>query len=255
MLKGSAPPAASAADLIGEVRAAAAQTEQDADAASSGASMAVMNVRMVAGMMGDMSSRMAVVNASVIESRQCVSSGASAAQSASEQVAVLTKAVDQITKTAGLIGDIARMTRMLSMNAAVEAARASEAGSVFAIVAAEVKDLSRRTAQATEDISDQLARIRQAHTAVRASVEIVHGGFNSMQTLIADVTTAVDEQGKSLEMVCTYAKEAADSVEGLAGTLDGIAQLARKTVQTCSDFEVTVNEKSNRKELPDTCLS
>jgi methyl-accepting chemotaxis protein len=229
-----------AAEIIREVRTAALQTEQDSTAAASGASMAVMNARMVAGMMGEMSSRMAEVNARMAESSQCVLTGVAEARNASTQVAVLTKAVAQIAATAGLISDIARITNLLSLNAAIEAARAGGAGAGFAVVADEVKELSRRTAQATEDIGEQLERIRQAHGAVRASVEVLDGGLTSIQTLIASVTGAVDEQGNSLAMVATCSKEAADSVEGFAATLDQIAGIARTTVQKCNDFEAVV---------------
>ena len=60
----------------------------------------------------------------------------------------------------GLIGDLAKQTSLLSLNASIEAARAGEHGKGFAVVAGEVKKLSEQSAQSVLNIADVIAQIQ-----------------------------------------------------------------------------------------------
>lgn len=75
-------------------------------------------------------------------------------------VASLEQRADEIGGIISLIEDISEQTNLLALNAAIEAARAGEAGRGFAVVADEVRVLSSKTAQATSDISGLVSMIQ-----------------------------------------------------------------------------------------------
>ena len=77
-----------------------------------------------------------------------------------EEVKELREEIERVGNVAGEIGDIAKQTNLLALNATIEAARAGEQGKGFAVVAGEVKVLSGQTADATNEISDVVTRLR-----------------------------------------------------------------------------------------------
>src|SRR5690349_8263181 len=77
------------------------------------------------------------------------------------QIGALRAALSHVSRVSEEISLIARQTHLLALNAAIEAARAGEFGKSFAVVAAEVKTLSAKTAQATGQIETTLAQLTE----------------------------------------------------------------------------------------------
>jgi hemoglobin-like flavoprotein len=78
----------------------------------------------------------------------------------------LREEIERVGNVAGEIGDIAKQTNLLALNATIEAARAGDQGKGFAVVAGEVKVLSGQTAEATNEISDVVTRLRKRASTI-----------------------------------------------------------------------------------------
>jgi methyl-accepting chemotaxis protein len=150
------------------------------------------------------------------------------------QIGALRSALAHVSRVSEEISLIARQTHLLALNAAIEAARAGDAGKSFAVVAAEVKNLSAKTAKATGQIettlgqltqqteqlisegSVNMARAHRVREGTRKIGDVVHATGNAITHLndeaaqIAALTGEIETQCHGLE---SHVLEIAGGVE------------------------------------------
>ncbi len=159
--------------------------------------------------------RLAAVSDSTGQTRSQTEEIARRIQSANEQMAALSSAMDdisdnaqQITKIAKDISDIAFQTNILALNASVEAARAGAAGKGFAVVANEVKQLAAKSAEAAQSATEMVTNTRSiiqngvALTADTAgSLQAISGVSTQISAISDQLAAAVQGQELALSVM------------------------------------------------------
>ena len=147
--------------------------------------------------------------ASMDESMAASSRVVAAVQSSSHTIEALNQATAKIGDITQVIREIADQTNLLALNAAIEAARAGEAGRGFAVVADEVRKLAERTANSTQDIAVTVTEVRK----------VTERAIKSMENAVTEVESGIGmirESGQGLSRITATSQEVTAMARGIA---------------------------------------
>ena len=241
--------AVSARDVAGHVSAASESLSAQVEQSSRGAAMQHNRMTETATAMTEMNATVmevarsaAEASAAASETRAKAQEGAGVVEKVVESIvavdnhaaalkegmASLGKQADGIGQIINVINDIADQTNLLALNAAIEAARAGEAGRGFAVVADEVRKLAEKTMQATREVNEVITGIQ-------------NGTYENIQS--------VERAGDAIDAATNLARQAGESltaivslVEDTAGQVQSIATAAEEQSAASNEINIALEE-------------
>ncbi|BDI29176.1 hypothetical protein CCAX7_12270 [Capsulimonas corticalis] len=214
---------AEGASLVNQLGAAVRNVSQDAGEATRAAADATKAAGNGALAVSQTVAGMLAIRQTITESAAVVGS----LEQSSEKIGGIVQTIEQI----------AEQTNLLALNAAIEAARAGEAGRGFAVVADEVRKLAERSSAATREIGGLIADVQ---TRTRQAVASMQHGARDVES----GSDLAEEAGAALARIQDVVRTVTERVEGIASAAAQIHESSEAVSRSITEVAAVVEQSS-----------
>ncbi len=222
---------------VKELDAIATETGSQAGDFSDAADAASQAAKTVARGVAELSTSITNIAVNVNQQDELTTLAARRASSGGGVVGSLTEHSDTIEEATRAIVRIAERTNLLSLNAAIEAARAGPSGRGFTIVAQEVKGLATQAAKAATEIEEFLSGVRTGTFEAERSFQTIDEAIAELDQAAKSIRSDVDGQRQSADTIQSYARNSANKVNIMAEQSKALASSAGATKKLSGELD------------------
>ena len=188
------------------------------------------------------------LDSSIVDIAHSMETSKGAVEQVIEETCTADKSSQRLSAKIGLMSDvvaliqeIAGQINLLSLNAAIEAARAGSAGRGFAVVAGEIKALADQVASASRKIEQDIGDVQATSAEVVHSLAGIQAAVESVKNAVVSTAIAVEEQSAVTGTISSSMKSASSSVASINESLGGILHLVQEANSSARDGKQTLN--------------
>jgi methyl-accepting chemotaxis protein len=230
------------------VATAAEEMSSNMNAVAAAMEESTTNVSMVASATEEMTATIEEIASNSSKAMDISNNAVKETEKASESIAALGHAAQEINKVTEAINDIADQTNLLALNATIEAARAGEAGKGFAVVANEIKDLAKQTTESTREIRQRIEDVQLSTEKTISVIDNVITTVGDVSTIVTTIATAVEEQSTTSREIAGNVSQAS---AGMQEVNENIAQASAVNDTVAKDITMV---KSSADDLANRCI-
>ena len=229
-----------------KVNSGAEQVSSGAQGLSQGATEQASSIEELSATMNDISAKIKETAETTREASRLSNMAGQSVMVSNEKMREMSLAMEEITeksqeisKIIKTIDDIAFQTNILSLNAAIEAARAGAAGKGFAVVADEVGNLAQKSAKAAQNTS----------SLIEETIEAVNKGVRISEETAESLTEVVTRAGKIndlIDIASSASEEQARGVSQLSVGIDQISSVVQSNTATAEESAAASEELSGQ---------